>query len=342
MIKTLTSWRGIFALCIVCFHFGMHAFDQMTFAGVTFFFMLSGYLVTYRNSNVAAMKQFYRRRLLRIFPLHWLVLAAMIVVDLALMHKFHYGWDLPLHVALLQSWIPNVDVIYNYSIHSWFLSSLVFCVIATPLLLKFLDNASRKVAWGLIIAACIVVAVINVNANEQWHSYLYVCPPTRLVDYALGMLLGATMRERATTPKTSVLRATVHELVPLAVLAAFIAFHASGNSVAQQLEHSVLWWLPVSLLLMASTVLNGNEGLIGKFLSLRPLVWLGEISFEIYILQKLVNNLFCYAVAPFFGHFGVLIYDYSFACTIPMLIFTAWLVSRLLSRTIAKRLKKNQ
>ena len=340
MIKTLTSWRGIFALCNVCFHFGMHEFDQMTFAGVTFFFMLSGYLVTFRNSNVSAVKQFYSRRLLRIFPLHWLVLAAMIAVDLFLMHKFHYGWDLPLHVALLQSWIPNVDVIYNYSIHSWFLSSLVFCVIATPLLIKFLDNVSRKVAWGVIIVACVAVAVINVNANEHWHSYLYVFPATRLVDYALGMLLGATMRERATTRQASIMRATIHELVPLAVLAAFIAIHASGNSVAQQLEHSVLWWLPVSLLLMESTALNGQEGLIGKFLSLRPLVWLGEISFEIYILQKLVNNLFCYAVAPFFGHFGILIYDYSFACTIPLLLITAWLVNRFYSNPLRSRFSR--
>ena len=52
------------------------------------------------------------------------------------------------------------------------------------------------------------------------------------------------------------------------------------------------------------------------------------ISFEVYILQKLVNNVFVYAVAPFFGHFGVLIYDYSFACTVPLLLLTAWLVNK--------------
>ena len=83
MIKTLTSWRGIFALCIVCFHFAMHEFDQMTYAGVTFFFMLSGFLVTYKHETLNSVKSFYSRRLWRIFPLHWLVLVAMILLDLA-------------------------------------------------------------------------------------------------------------------------------------------------------------------------------------------------------------------------------------------------------------------
>ena len=328
MIKTLTSWRGIFAICIVCFHFKMHAFDQMTYAGVTFFFMLSGFLVAYKQREIESCKDFYWRRVKRIFPLHWIALAAMIAVDLALVHKFHYGWDLPLHVLLLQSWVPSEVVFYNYSIHSWFLSSLMFCVIATPLLLKFFNREGLKVAWIVVLVACVLVAALNIIADDQWHSYLYVCPATRLVDYALGMMLGTTLRERIMPAHISVTRATVNELVPLAVLAVFIALHASGSPLTERLGHSVLWWLPVSMLIVLSTILNDHEGVIGKMLILKPLLWLGGISFELYILQKLVNNLFVYGVAPLFGHFGVFIYDYSFACTLPLLILIAWCVNK--------------
>lgn len=327
MIKTLTSWRGIFAVCIVCFHFAMHAFDQMTYAGVTFFFMLSGFLVAYKHTEIASVKRFYLRRLRRIFPLHWIALSAMIVVDLALMHKFHYGWDLPLHVLLLQSWVPNEAVFYNYSIHSWFLSALLFAVLVTPLLLKFFNRVGMKVAWGIVLTACVAVAVINLVVNDQWHSYLYVCPATRLVDYALGMLLGAALRERIMPSNVSAARATFNELMPLFVLAVFVAMHASGGALTGRLEISVLWWLPVSMLLVMSTILNNQEGLAGKVLTIKPLLWLGRLSFEIYILQKLVNNLFCYVVAPLFGHFGIMIYDYSFVCTLPLLLLTAWMVN---------------
>ena len=334
MIKTLTSWRGIFAICIVCYHFAMHAFDQMTYAGVTFFFMLSGFLVTYRHSHITSVKQFYWHRLKRLFPLHWIALAAMVAVDLALMHKFHYGWDLPLHVALLQSWVPNEAVYYNYSIHSWFLSSLMAAVLVTPLLLKFFHRVGTKASWITVFAACAAVIALNLVASEQWHSYLYVCPATRLVDYSLGMMLGMTLRERVMPSHISTARATINEMVPLIVLAAFITFHASGFPIAEKLENSVLWWLPVSMLLVMCTILNKQEGLIGKLLILKPLLWLGGLSFEIYILQKLVNNLFVYAVAPLFGHFGILIYDYSFACTLPLLIITAWMVNWVMKRTI--------
>lgn len=330
MIKSLTSWRGIFAICIVCYHFAMHAFDQMTYAGVTFFFMLSGYLTAYRHSEITSVKQFYWRRLKRIFPLHWIALVAMIVVDLALMHKFHYGWDLPLHVLLLQAWVPSEAVFYNYSIHSWFLSALLFCVLVTPLLLKFFNRVGTKVAYSVVIAACVVVAILNLFANDQWHSYLYVCPATRLVDYALGMILGATLRERIMPVNVSTARATVNEIVPLAVLALFVALHASGSVVAERLEISVLWWLPVSMLLVMSTIFNTHEGWVGKLFTIKPLLWLGGLSFEIYILQKLVNNLFVYAVSPLFGHFGILIYGYSFVCTLPLLLLTAWVVNRVM------------
>lgn len=336
MIKTLTSWRGIFAICIVCFHFAMHEFNQMTLAGVTFFFMLSGFLVTLKHSDIASTKQFYNRRLSRIFPLHWLVLSAMIALDLLWMHKFHYGWDLPFHTLLLQSWFPQTDIHYNYSIHSWFLSSLLFCIIATPLLIKFLNRLSRKVAWVVVIAACVIVIGSALASSTVWHSYFYVFPLTRVVDYTLGMMLGITMREQQASSKISIAKATAIEMSVLLIFAAFIAIHACGNAFALNIENSSLWWIPISLLIVTSFRLNDNEGLVGKILTLRPLVWLGEISFEVYLMQKLVNNVFTYVIAPFCGHFGFFVYDYCFEGTIPLLIITAWAMHWFFTRKKSK------
>lgn len=328
MIKTITSWRGIFALCIVCFHFAMHEFDQLTFAGVTFFFMLSGFLVTFRGNSIG--KRFYSRRLGRIFPLHWLVLIAMIVLDVVIMHKFKYGWDLPLHVVLLQSWVPQPAVIYNYSIHSWFLSSLVFCVCLTPLLVKIFNRLSRQAGWIVILVMCAAIVAVNFIASDDLNDYFYVFPVTRLVDYTLGIVLGMTMRDQHTYKHISTARATVIEVIVLIIFAAFIALHASGNILALKLGNSALWWVPMTLLIASCTFLNSNEGLVGKLLSLKPLLWLGTISFEIYLLQKLANNLYCYVVSPLFGHYGILIYDYSFVGTLPLLIILAWATHHLM------------
>lgn len=335
IIKPIVSWRGIFAISIVCFHFAMHAFDQMTYAGVTFFFMLSGFLVCYNQASIQSVKKFYGRRLRRLFPLHWLSLGAIVVLDLFFMHKFTYGWDLPLHVSLLQSWVPNEAVYYNYSIHSWFLSSMLFCVLATPFLFYVFSRLGRKVAWIVVALVGIAVAVLCVLADSTLMSYYYVFPVFRAFDYSLGMMLGLSLRNRKPL-SLSFGKATLVEVGALLVFALFIAFHASGNAVASKLEVGALWWVPMLLLIAVCALLNGSEGAIGKLLSLQPLLWLGGISFEIYILQKAVNNLFCYVVAPFCGHFGLMIYDYSFVGTVVLLLLLSYLVHRFFTIPISR------
>ena len=251
------------------------------------------------------------------------------------MHKFTYGWDLPLHVLLLQSWVPNEDVYYNYSIHSWFLSSMLFCVLATPFLFYLFRKLGRKVSWIVVALVGTAVAVLCVNADSTMMSYYYVFPVFRAFDYSLGMMLGLSLHNRKPL-SLSFGKATLVEVGTLLVFISFIAFHASGNTVASKLEVGALWWVPMLLLIAAGALLNGNEGAIGKLLSLQPLLWLGGISFEIYILQKAVNNLFCYVVAPFCGHFGLMIYDYSFVGSVVLLLLLSYLVHRFFTVPISR------
>lgn len=344
MIKVLTSWRGIFALCIVCFHFGLHEFDQMTLAGVTFFFMTSGFLSAMNCSDKdIKSKPFYKRRLWRIFPLHWLALALMIILDVSLIHGFSYGWDLPFHIALLQSWSPYPEVHYNYSIHSWFLSSLLFCVLLTPLLVRCARKLSLTAMWIILVVIANILIPLDLSCESQWGyqllNYTYVCPLTRVLDYSIGIALFTTINRlhwREKMQHISTINASLIELATLTVLAIFIVLHADGGTVLEKLEKAPLWWIPCALLITTATVLNNHEGILGKILTFKPLLWLGTLSFEIYILQKLVNNAFCYLVAPVFGHFGILIYHYSFAFTLPMLIVAAYLVNRYFTRPIAR------
>lgn len=344
MIKVLTSWRGIFAVCIVCFHFGMHEFDQMILAGVSFFFMTSGFLSAMRYEDKSfSIKWFYTRRLFRIFPLHWLALALMILLDLSRIHHFSYGWDLPLHVALLQSWVPVVDVYYGYSIHSWFLSSLLTCIVLTPLIMRWTRKSSLTLIWIVILIAAIILISFDLMCGtshlQQELNYTYVCPLTRLIDYMIGIALYTTIKRlnwREKMQHISVANSSLLELATLAMLAFFITLHATGGDTYQAIGQAPLWWIPCALLIVSATVLNGNEGIFGKLFTIKPLLWLGGISFEIYILQKFVNNAFNHFIAPFFGHYGILIYDYSFAVTLPLLLIIAFLVNKWYTKPISQ------
>lgn len=340
MIKTLTSWRALFAIVIVCYHFMMRWTVELGFMGVVFFFMVSGFLtVLHHNAgrDTCYTRGFYSRRLGRIVPLHWLVLAMIIALDLTRVHSLHYGPDLPLHVMLLQSWIPRLDSVYNYSIHSWFLSTMLACVIATPLLLKAMCHSRLWATWTAIAVACTALIIIDYSAGDNIVALTHVHPLARIIDYATGMALAMSIpRLSDKVQHLSFAKATVIELAILAIIVLFITLHATCENVLGKLLFAPLWWIPVAAIITGCTLLNHHEGALGRILTCKPLVWLGTISFEIYILQKPANLIFCYLVAPLCGHYGWLVYDYSFEGTLPVLLLLACAVHRWFTKPVSR------
>ena len=83
MINTLTSLRFIFALMVFGAHcytidkfFDTHFFKE-GFVGVSFFFVLSGFIIAYNyqkrfSENKITKRAFWVARIARIYPLHWL------------------------------------------------------------------------------------------------------------------------------------------------------------------------------------------------------------------------------------------------------------------------------
>ena len=74
IIKTINGWRGVFALMIVLFHVGATGFEEMTWAGVTFFFMVSGFLLSMKHPfeqlDGDSYRRFAWRHACKLFPLH--------------------------------------------------------------------------------------------------------------------------------------------------------------------------------------------------------------------------------------------------------------------------------
>ena len=83
MIKTINGWRAVFALMIVLFHVGVAGLEEMTWAGVSFFLMASGFLLTLKHPFAQLDGAGYRRfawgHALKLYPLHWLTLVLWLV-----------------------------------------------------------------------------------------------------------------------------------------------------------------------------------------------------------------------------------------------------------------------
>lgn len=90
MIETLQSLRFIFFVMIFMSHFeydGLPAFDAGGDCGVSFFFILSGFVLSSAYGNKVSSdgfryRQFMARRVKKLYPLHLLCLLAFVVINI--------------------------------------------------------------------------------------------------------------------------------------------------------------------------------------------------------------------------------------------------------------------
>lgn len=76
MLNALTSFRFIAALMVFIFHLGLFSQYQLGAAGVSFFFVLSGFILVYKyhnhflNIDKVSLQKFYIDRFAKVYPVH--------------------------------------------------------------------------------------------------------------------------------------------------------------------------------------------------------------------------------------------------------------------------------
>lgn len=363
MIKTINGWRALFALMIVLFHVGVASFEEMTWAGVSFFFMASGFLLAMKYPveclNQEGYRSFAWRHAAKLFPLHWLTLAlwlaAMALLGLLVVKPL----ALALNATLLHTWSLSHSIYFSYNQFSWFLGTLLFCYLCYPLLAKWLSSLRLRVkviiAAALIIIDFILMAIMG--GNDYYRTALYVFPPVRIIDFIIGMVLAAAMPRIQALPVLGKSKnGTDAELVSLALLSATVMTYQAYYDYLLRWSDAFIWWLPIAVILLVCYLYDKREGFVGKILASKPLQWLGDISFEIFMLQGLAALVFNYLCAPLLAHMGLGhpspyaspgdfdimgINPYSLIpyFILPIDILLAWAVNRLFTRPIARLIK---
>lgn len=318
---------------------------EPTKAAVSIFFISSGFLLSMKHPiervSWAGWKHFVAGHALKIYPLQWLGLVALLVFQTIFIVP-ELDWWLLAHVALIQSWVPIRDVYFGYNGHSWFLASLMFCYVAYPLLSTLWHRV--RLRWQCL-AMAVVTAVFwwRLSGTEpSTREFLYVYPLIRIWDFVLGMVLHKLYQAAARTGfSPGRWKATLIEAAMVLFFLELIIIN-QGAEYTHPYEDFLLWWAPMGILVFGSAMLNGHEGYIGRMLLWWPLQWLGGLGFEIYIFQSIAALSFNYMVAPFFGHFGIILYgDYAWGM-IPILIMLAWAVNRGFTRPLNAWLRRHR
>lgn len=309
-IKPLTALRFFTAVALVFAH-SQDYFGHSSGAGVEshfflpvipFFFMLSGFVLTYNYSNLTGVRSavsFYVARFSRIWPAHMLTLLLLIAI---VPEIFRVHWkDVPMflaNVCLVQSWIPCRQIYFSYNAPSWTNSVEIFFYLLFPLLLWGL-----KRRWYLVLAAEVAVVgsliwfsrALALPEFDPTHlslqATLFVSPLCRLFEFTIGMTAAMLFDRVLCRLRVGRFAGTLLEIAALTtvVVLDIYANQCRFAATAWLGEPGSLWLLNSGLPIIGCAftilVLATEQGMLAKLLSWRVLVWLGELSFSIYMLH---------------------------------------------------------
>lgn len=363
-IKSLTSLRFVAAMMIVVYHFGayMHwpKLGPLNLGhGVSFFFVLSGFVLQYawpRIETSAEMRRFIALRLARIWPLHILCLAApLLLVGLDQSILQHHPTFLLYHVLLLQSWFPIQLSTFSFNGPAWSISTEMFFYVMFPVLI-WIRSPKALLLYFLLIAAY-YLATIDIGcigpANDgiAYDSAELSCfaagqafPLSRVTEFVAGiMLCRAFMARRNRAQNIPVAIATGVELAVIAVAAVYI--WNLGAMLRLPLLDTIRPTLIYSLFLVAGSapvfalvifVFAFERGHISAALRYRPFVLLGEISFSVYLVHATVIKMLAER-RPYFETWNM---PLLFVCSLALILGTSYLTFTYFEspiRALAKR-----
>lgn len=298
MLLPLTSLRFFAAILVFLWHINILKNYQTGYIGVSFFFMLSGFILTYsyhtkfNSLNQRNLTNFYVARIAKIFPVHILTFILAIPFILHSGVNFKYLIIGILNLLLLQSYIPIKEYYFSFNGVSWSISvELFFYMLFPVLILALLRNkiTSKILNLSLLMIAiwgtCIVFFGSYQAKLDDWLTYVF--PFVRIVDFLIGICLGLIFLNIQKNPdkvnrKMRFATFTFLECLSIILLIGAIMYSPHIN---QSLRFS-LYYQPFCLLLIYAFA--SQNGAISKLLSNKTLVYFGEISFSFYMIHGLV------------------------------------------------------
>lgn len=307
-LTSLTGLRFFAAMAVVLYHLHLYfptrdslAIFGYGFTGVSFFFLLSGFVLTWSHRPDVRPTRFYWNRIARIWPLHVITMILSMWIPLLSASSPAVWSAAPFVLTLTQAWIPASGFLSAYNGVSWSLSCEVFFYLLFPLLFRSLSIHRRVAVVGGIVFTVLIISGIclSIYTSVPTANYLLgTMPLYRLGEFFLGMCLALAMK-RGWRPCLGLLPAG--GLIALLTVGLFVAsLILNGMSGPVPVIYANMVMAPGFLALIAAAAsrdLSGSTTMLGS----QALVRLGQWSFALYLVHELVIRV----ARPFLAHVSV-------------------------------------
>jgi peptidoglycan/LPS O-acetylase OafA/YrhL len=314
-LRPLTSIRFLFALLVVLFHGHQGTLKQGGFdhwplfiqaivahgyVGVSFFFVLSGFILAYSYSgklhDTNDGVQFWGARFARIYPAYLVAFGIMLPIGIySALINGDRGFALVtagLQLTLMQSWVPYAALQWN--LPAWSLSVEAFFYALFPFLFLKTQRLSAGTLFGIAALAYLVSQIgafvgwrygpslsdeingwlrlpeLSDDARKLFFMYY---PPFRLPEFVFGVALGTVFARSAPVS------AATRRAVILVGCVGFLGFVMIGAHLPRELITNGLL-MPFLILVLVGLAYSPS-----RLFNNRLFVQLGDASYSLYLLH---------------------------------------------------------
>lgn len=266
-------------LGIVIYHFASHTNSNIGFLNytvnydigsiiVTVFFMVSGFVLYHNNKEIKSLKAFYYKRFKSIFPSFWLCWFIFYVINVIKVRTpFYAGNPLKLLLTLIgQDGYFLQRVVNYYTVGEWFLGALIIVYALYPLLLKGYKK-NNILTLAILIVLTAIIRLFNIPVISPGFPGICEC--------CLKLYLGILLYEQINKLNKATIIASIVYII------AYTIIRFNYINVASDIIYSIC--LFIGLYKLGSILVKNNQ--LNKTFK-----FIGGISYQIFLLQHMVNN----------------------------------------------------
>ena len=289
-VQFLDAIRGLAATAVVVehccekFHPGYLHWASAHFSlgvfGVATFFLVSGFIIPVSLERYSSLQRFWEARFFRLFPMYWVSL--LLAVSLGVVGVFNLPPRFYSHpvatvlgnTSMLQTFfgIPNVIGVY------WTLSlELVFYVLCSALFFIGALSKTSLWAWSAIAGNLLLALALGFGLHRSF--------PAGQVAMLVSAFVGSVLYR---VSRRELDNSVVYRILPVLLISFVVAFWFRFNQYPSSKD--VDWFTFPCVL----TSFTGAYALFGIFYVIRHLelprflLWLGRISYSLYLVHGLV------------------------------------------------------
>ena len=278
--------------------------------GVTLFFVLSGYLIsnillsqaeksyTHRE-RLNYLKVFAIRRALRIFPIYYLTVLVCVVINIPFGREYiwnHLTYTTNLAISHRGDWMQNISIFWSLSVEEQF-------YLIWPWVLLFLPQKylfRNMIIWISIgfLSRFIGFFYDFGNPAPYFRTFTFTCFDA----FGLGGLLAYVFRNWEMERIEKIFKPTnpIFIIASLAFLTeVLLTQYAKIDFIYRNVFNR--FTLSVACFFIIGMAIIGYKGRIGSFLSNKAVVWLGQVSYGVYLF----HNIIPYGLKVVFGFLNI-------------------------------------